>query len=271
VEFNKKIEMMKYKFSLLVLLFASFDTYAQTKVKPDPNVHIYLLLGQSNMAGRGKITDEFIKEGNSQVIMLNKENEWVLAKHPLHFDKPKTAGVGPGLAFGVKMAEANPKVKIALVPSAVGGTSISKWQPGAYDKETDTHPYDDAVKRIEEALKYGVIKGLLWHQGESDTKPETAAKYLANLERLISRIREVCKNPDLPVVVGELGTFKENRKIINEMIAPLPERVKNTAIAKSDGLVNKVDDESHFDSKSSQILGIRFAEQMLILQNKSNK
>lgn len=253
------------------MLFASFGAIAQNNVKPDPSVHIYLLLGQSNMAGRGKVTDEYSREGNPQVIMLNKDNEWVLAKHPLHFDKPKTAGVGPGLAFGIKMSEVNPKVKIALVPSAVGGTSISKWQPGAYDKVTDTHPYDDAVKRIEEAMKYGVIKGLLWHQGESDTNPETAANYLANLEHFISRIREVCKNPDLPIVVGELGIFKENGRIINEVIAPLPERVKNTAIAKSDGLVNKVDDESHFDSKSSQILGIRFAEQMLILQNKSNK
>ncbi|MFM6982603.1 MAG: sialate O-acetylesterase [Chitinophagaceae bacterium] len=256
---------MKYLLSITLCVSLMVSALAQNKTKPDPNFHIYLLLGQSNMAGRGEITGAFINEGNPRVMMLNKENQWVLAKHPLHFDKPKAAGVGPGLAFGIKMAEANPNVQIGLVPCAVGGTSISKWEPGKYDKETDTHPYDDAVARIEEAMKKGVIKGLLWHQGESDTNPEKAANYLSDLKTLIERIRKVCKNPDLPVVVGELGLFKENRKIINEVIAPLPSQVPHTAIAKSNGLEQK-GDGAHFNSESAQILGYRFAEQMLILQ-----
>lgn len=256
--------------SLLTLIFSVFFTvsgFCQIEGKVDPNLHIYLLLGQSNMAGRGEITPAFEKEGNVRVLMFNKDKKWVLAKHPLHFDKPKSAGVGPGLAFGIKMAEAYPKQTIGLVPCAVGGTSISKWKPGAADKDTDTHPYDDAVARIEEAMKTGIIEGVLWHQGESDTSPEKAANYLENLEVLISRIRKVCKNPNLPVVVGELGVFKDNRKIINEMIAPLPGRVANTAIAKSDGLEQK-GDGAHFKSESAQTLGYRFAEQMLLLQKK---
>lgn len=253
----------------ITLIFCSFLmfnlSYAQSKA--DPKFEIYLLLGQSNMAGRGEITADFVNEGNPNVLMLNQAKEWVAAKHPLHFDKPKSVGVGPGLAFGIKMSAANPKVKIGLVPCAVGGTSISVWAPGKYDKETDTHPYDDAILRIQEAMKKGIIKGVLWHQGESDTSPEKSAAYFNKLEALIARIRKECNNPDLPVVVGELGLFKDNRKVINEIIAPLPSKIPHTAIAKSDGLEQK-GDGAHFNSASAQILGYRFAEQMILLQAK---
>jgi len=255
---------MKLLFSLCVFTVLMQPLFAQNK---KDKLEIYLLLGQSNMAGRGEITPEFIDEGHPNLLMFNKEKEWVAAKHPLHFDKPKVAGVGPGIAFGIKMASASPNVQIGLVPCAVGGTSISKWEPDKYDKETDTYPYNDAVIRIREAMKTGVVKGMIWHQGESDTKPETAAKYLANLDMLIDRIRKLCKNPNLPVVVGELGVFKDNRKIINEVLAEVPAKIKFTAVAKSNGLKHK-GDEAHFDGASAQIIGYRFAEQMLILQKK---
>lgn len=258
---------MKSLLTLILSVFLSFAGFCQINGKVDPNLRIYILLGQSNMAGRGEITPVFANEGNAKVLMFNKDKQWVLAKHPLHFDKPKSAGVGPGLAFGIKMAEANPKQTIGLVPCAVGGTSITKWKPGAYDKDTDTHPYDDAVARIEEAMKTGIVAGVLWHQGESDTSPDKAANYLEKLEILIEKIRKVCKNQNLPFVVGELGVFKENRKIINEMIAPLATKVAHTAIAKANGLDHKGDD-AHFNSASAQLLGYRFAEQMLLLQNK---
>ncbi len=81
--------------------------------KPE-NLDIYLLLGQSNMAGRGPVTDANRDEHNDRVYMLNKDGQWVIAKHPLHFDK-SVAGVGPGLAFGITMAHAKPGVKIGLI------------------------------------------------------------------------------------------------------------------------------------------------------------
>ena len=107
---------------LIICLIQSFNGSAQ--VTRDPNFHLYILIGQSNMAGRGVITPEFENEGNARIYMLSKTNEWMLAKHPLHFDKP-SAAVGPGLAFGIKMAEANPNVKIGLIPAAVGGSPLT--------------------------------------------------------------------------------------------------------------------------------------------------
>jgi hypothetical protein len=55
------------------------------------------------------------------------------------------------------------------VPCAVGGTSIRLWQPGAYDTKTDTRPYDDMLYRVTQAMLHGTLKGILWHQGESDS------------------------------------------------------------------------------------------------------
>jgi hypothetical protein len=192
---------------------------------------LYLLIGQSNMAGRGPLTAEYEDVSSKNVLMLNKENNWVPAKNPLHFDKPKVAGVGPGLSFGIAMAKLNKRHKIGLIPCAVGGTSIDVWQPGGYDKATDTHPYDDMLLRLNEALKSGTLKGVIWLQGEADSSPEKAAVYLNKLETLIQRLREIVKNPALLFVAGELGQFREQYQNINKELAHLPDKVANTAIA----------------------------------------
>ncbi len=117
--------------------------------------HLYLLAGQSNMAGRGAVEAEDTVI-NSRVWMLTKDNEWKPAKEPLHFDKPGITGVGPGLAFGKAMAAAGTSIIIGLIPCAVGGTSINLWNEGQYDSVTKMHPYDDAISRTKQAMKGGV-------------------------------------------------------------------------------------------------------------------
>ncbi|MEJ7777966.1 MAG: sialate O-acetylesterase [Daejeonella sp.] len=256
------IKLFNY-FLPLFISCMSVMAFAQTA----PNFHLYLLAGQSNMAGRGEVSGKYRTEGSPRVYMLNKNNEWVLAKHPLHFDKPTVAGAGPGLSFGLEMAKANPDVKIGLVPCAVGGTSINTWKAGGYDKATKTHPYDDALIRIREAMKSGVFKGIIWHQGESDSAPEAAAAYFQKLADLIGNFREIIKDPDLPFVAGELGTFKEQYKTINSVLRELPGRIKHTAIASSKGLEHK-GDITHFDSSSAEKLGKRFAKQMRKIQKR---
>ncbi len=257
--------MYKIAFGLFLLVFCFNTSIAQTKV--DPNFHIYLLMGQSNMAGRGEITAEFKDEGHPNLFMLTADGKWVIAKHPVHYDKPKVSGVGPGLAFGIDMAKADLTVKIGLVPCAVGGTAIERWQPGAFDEATKTHPYDDALLRIREAMKYGVVKGVIWHQGESNSTEEKASLYLQELDTLIKRIRTEVGNPKLPVVVGELGRYRENYKYINEVIAKVPNTIPFTAVATSEDLIHK-GDQTHFDSASATILGHRFAAKMMTLLKK---
>lgn len=254
--------MKKYALLLLSILTAVGANAQQ----PDPNFGLYILAGQSNMAGRGTVEGAYQTAGNDKVLMLTKEGKWVRAKHPLHFDKP-TAGVGPGLEFGVQMAKADPKVKIGLIPVAVGGSPIESWLPGALDKATGTHPYDDAVERIKLAMQSGVIKGIIWHQGESNSgRPEQVKAYLEQLKELITRFRKLVGNDNLPVVVGELGRYAPFGNI-NDEINKLPAALPNTAVATTENLVHK-GDNLHFDSPSADEFGRRYAAKMLILQKK---
>jgi hypothetical protein len=258
--------MLLRSYLFLSLTFWCLFTSAQGK--PDPDFHLYILIGQSNMAGRGLITDEFKTQGHPNLYMLNQQNLWVIAKNPLHFDKPQVDGVGPGMMFGMQIAEANPASRIGLIPCAVGGTAIESWVPGEYDKATDTHPYDDAIIRIQEAMKAGVIKGVIWHQGESNSSLEKSKIYLGQLAELIERIRKLTGNLNLPVVVGELGRYKDNYQYINQELVNLPATVKFTAVASSEGLIHK-GDQTHFDAPSANEMGKRMAVKMLELQKKN--
>lgn len=251
---------------LAVIFFIPFLAFSQ----PDKNVHVYILMGQSNMAGRGKITEEYKNQQHPRVIMLDKGNNWIVAKHPVHFDKPRAAGVGPGLSFGMAMAEANPNVTIALVPSAVGGTPISRWLPGALDPVTGAHPYDDAVLRIKEAMRKGVIKGIIWHQGEGDASEKGSKTYVDKLAALIERVRKEIGDPKLPFVVGELARYRPNYQFINRELPNLTTKVPYTTIVSSEGLWHK-GDGTHFDSPSASEFGRRFADGMLSLQNEKGK
>ncbi len=178
--------------------------------------------------------------------------------------------LGPGLSFGIEMAKKNHGHKIGLIPCAVGGTSINTWKPGGFDEATKTHPCDDMMVRLKEAQKYGVIKGMIWLQGESDSNPEKAKDHLATLEELINRIRTVANNPSLPFVAGELGRYKEQYQHINNELVKLPIRVANTAVASSKGFTDK-GDGIHFNAASAEKCGKRFAKEMKRLQKRMRK
>lgn len=214
------------------------------------------------MAGRGALGDT---AAVARVFMLNKNMQWVPARNPLHFDKPKVAGVGPGLSFGKAMAKRHRRRKIGLIPAAVGGTSIDVWVPGAYDKVTRTHPYDDMMQRLQEAMKSGVLRGAIWLQGEADSSPEELKLYLAKLQVLIEKIRAAAHDPQLPFVAGELGTYRASYQRFNTELARLPSIVAHTAVASSVGFTHK-GDQTHFDAASAEAYGKRFAEKMQQLQ-----
>jgi len=262
---NTNMKVIKKRVLVLMLsLTAITSGYGQ--IKPDQPFDLYILIGQSNMAGRGPITPLIADEHNDHVYMFTKDKQWVIAKHPLHFDKPASVGVGPGLTFGIAIAKAYPGHNIGLIPCAVGGTAIEYWLPGAFDPATKTHPYDDAVERITAAMKFGSVKGVIWHQGESNSSPEKIKGYLDKLADLIKRVRTVTNNPNLPFVVGELGRYRPVYASINAILPQLLPMVPNTALATSENLVHK-GDTTHFDGRSAQELGRRYAVQMLKLQS----
>ena len=251
---------------LFVFLLLNNLGFAQTNKKVDKKFHLYILMGQSNMAGRGAIEGDLINLNHSRVYMLNKDGEWQVAKNPVHFDKPSVAGVGPGLSFGIEMAKADSTIHIGLIPCAVGGTAIEKWQENTFDEATKTYPYDDALNRINNAMQYGVVKGMLWHQGESNSGTKNLENYIEKLDALITKIRAVTKNKKLPVVVGELGQFSNKYSNFNQTVIPaIITKVPYTILATSENLTDK-GDHAHFDGPSANEYGKRFALKMQELQ-----
>ena len=120
---------------------------------------LFLLVGQSNMAGRGRIAEDD-RRPHPRVVVLNKQNNWVPAVDPLHFDKPNVVGVGLGRTFAIRIAEQNPDVTIGLIPCAAGGSPIAAWEPGGYHEQTKSHPYDEALRRAKVSLESGTRKAI---------------------------------------------------------------------------------------------------------------
>lgn len=231
---------------------------------------LYLLIGQSNMAGRGVIDSEHIVS-RVRLLKLSQRNAWAPGVDPLHTDKPAAAGVGLGTSFARVMAGADKSITIGLIPCAVGGTPLQRWQKGG-------DLYEQALVRAKRAMQDGTLKGILWHQGESDSgTEETARSYGARLVQMIHDLRAEFGAGDVPFVAGKLGDFlsttsKEGTPsfwpVVNEQLASIPALVTKTAVVDSTGLKHK-GDVIHFDTPSLREFGKRYAEAMLQLQGKA--
>ncbi len=252
---------------LLLWLFAACATVpkrpASGKTVPE-TMDLFLLIGQSNMAGRGPL-DADPKPANPNIMVLNAQNEWVVARDPLHFDKPTIVGVGPGLAFAERWQELNPKSKIGLIPCAVGGSGIDDWQPSQKHAQTGIYAYDAMLQRVLVARQKGEIKAILWHQGESDSNPARNKVYEQKLDEFFTRLRRDIGAPNTPIILGTLGDFitakNPNALPINQIITDFPRNHPNIYAVSSAGLSHK-GDTTHFDTPSARKLGIRYADKL---------
>jgi hypothetical protein len=224
-------------------------------------MQLFVLAGQSNMAGRGAVADEDRVE-HPRVRMLTRDLRWMPAIEPMHFDKPMAA-VGPGRAFGVAVADATPEAVVGLIPTAVGGSPVSAWEPGVLYPETGAYPWDDALRRVKAAAASGEIEAILWHQGESDANPENAPLYEQRLRALIARFRSELNRPALPFLIGQLGKFPgrpwtEWVEQVDAAHRRLAADVRQVFYVSSEGLADK-GDLLHFDTDAARELGRRYA------------
>lgn len=220
------------------------------------NMKLFLLIGQSNMAGRGKI-EEQDKVTNPDIFMLTKDLKWVIAKDPVHFDKA-AAGVGLCSEFARDVFKADPKSPIGLIPCAMGGSSLDQWQPGK-------PLYVTAISRAKEAVKQGRLAGILWHQGESDAKPESIATYPARFETMITQLRKDLGVENVPVLIGEIIPGHGNHDAVNVALAETAKKTPNAALVSSADLGKK---QLHYDSADYRALGKRYAEVFLKWEKK---
>ncbi|APZ90737.1 sulfatase-like hydrolase/transferase [Fuerstiella marisgermanici] len=241
---------------------------------------VYLLAGQSNMDGRGLVSElpEDLKGPMDQAIIFYRSvprtsDGWqnlapgfsVPPKFKRELPSPT---FGPEIGFARSMLKADPNRKIALIKGSKGGTNLrSDWKPGVpSDKESQGPRYRDFVETIQLATTQlsqrgdrFTIRGLLWHQGESDSKSSTDI-YHRRLNELIGRIREDVGVPDLPVVVGEVFD-NGKRDTVREAIQKVAAESASVGLVSSEGTKTS-DPGTHFDTASQLLLGERYSVAM---------
>lgn len=262
---------------------------------PRDKLHLYLLIGQSNMQGIGRPRSEILDQPDPRVLQYGSRNgmeaTWVLADHPL----VALGGGGPltgmGVEFGKTLlaSQSDPEIVIGLINHALGATRIQAWAPGAIADSNPGHInpvtgenfklYDEAVQRVSAASDYGVIKGVLWHQGESNSMADLDSEldlYVGRLCALVDNLRNDIGIPGLPFICGKmvsaswvseegevtLYTGLPFRTIVEAALESLPNHLSNTFCVDNDGLRGVEHDKIHFDAYSQRLIGQRYANAM---------
>ena len=220
-------------------------------------MEIFLLIGQSNMAGRGPL--ETVPGLRDPRVRMFRGGGWRPAEEPLHTDKPEIAGVGLAMSFALRLLEACPDRVVGLLPCAFGGTPLSRWMPGA-------DLYTAAVATTRSAGAAGSLSGILWHQGENDSqRPEDVESYGRRLREMVGALRAGLASPAVPFIAGELGEFLAERegcragyRAINEQLRALTHDIPHYACVSAAGLPDK-GDRLHFDAAALREFGRRYA------------
>lgn len=247
---------------------------------------LYLFAGQSNMDGRGKaakLSNEQREPSSDNIIFYRNpphSSETWKALEPGYSIAPGYKGklpsptFGPEIGFAESMTKKHPRTKFAFIKGSKGGSSLRKdWHPGEAGKpETQGPRYryfietiTTARKQLKEAGHSFQFKGLLWHQGESDSKSSKEV-YQGRLETFIERIREDIGVSDLPVVVGEVFD-NGKRDTVRKALQNVGTSYSNCGLVTCEGTVTW-DAGTHFDAPSQLLLGSRYAEAMTKLISK---
>jgi hypothetical protein len=266
--------------TLFILLLSFAKITAQ-----DPNFYIFLCLGQSNMEGNAKIEpQDTIVSSRLQVLecvdcpnLSRIKGNWYTGVPPLC---RCYTGLSPADYFGRTMVESLPdSIKIGIVNVSVAGCKIELFEKDNFQtyadtapdwmknmiKEYDGNPYARLVEMASLAQKSGVIKGILLHQGESNTNdtlwPQKVKGIYDNL------IKDLKLNPkNVPLLAGELVNSDQGGACatMNSIIGTLPQVMPNSYVISSSGCIARPD-HLHFTAEGYRKFGKRYAYKMLSL------
>lgn len=244
----------------------------------DTTLDVFLLVGQSNMKGRGLIDPKPVTNKRN-LFFHHRDQKWFVSRDPLHsagtpdlIDGSDNAGTGPGMTFAMTVLKNDPKLAIGLIPAAVGGASINLYNGKLYDRSLTLLSNGQKKSKLKTR-----VTAILWLQGESDATEKGYLTYEKKLLDLVDRYRKDLKNPELPFIACTIGSFihphkKFTRsKEINEILLSLPSKRKHTACVDARDLKETAGDKLHY-SKNSQIeIGKRFAAAYLKLFTATDK
>ncbi|KAK7390951.1 hypothetical protein VNO78_19178 [Psophocarpus tetragonolobus] len=242
----------------------------ECKAEAKSKRQIFILSGQSNMAGRGGVLRDGKRKywdgvvppecsPDPSILRLSATLQWEPANEPLHvdIDAAKVCGVGPGMVFANSLRRClGADLHLGLVPCAVGGTAIKEWARGE-------ELYEKMVKRALESVNEDncEIKALLWFQGESDAiNEEDAAAYKLNMETLIHHLRLDLHLPSLPIIQVALASGSDHIEKVRE--AQLAIDIPNVICVDAKGLQLK-EDNLHLTTQAQIQLGHMLAQAYL--------
>lgn len=250
-------------------------------------LRLFLLMGQSNMAGYGCIRPgDPWQPGDHEplpgVVVLGGQGTlkstrpkgricWRPAAHPLHLNQ-RSAGFSLALPFARRLREASPAGMIGFIPCAWGGAPIDALGPGS-------PVYRNALARARFAMRSGMLAGVLWHQGETDADGEaTAPAHAGKLAALMAQLRADLETPELPFVIGDLGDFGDDRRqppaisrrqLVRSGLRHVAAEDPHATFVESSGLPGV--DIVHFGRQSLIEFGQRYADAFLHLSRQIKK
>ena len=230
-------------------------------------MHSILIIGQSNMAGRGFPGE--VKPIDNRDLYVLRNGRWWPMYTPVNPDRV-TAGVNLVETFARRYADEH-GVEVGVIPCADGGTSLDQWAEGGV-------LFDHAVYMTELAMRTSTVVAILWHQGESDCHPELAPLYEEKLTRIFAALREKTGLRDVPILVGGLGDYLVNYHPELEYFWDCVQKVNSSLqkMANDDPLIGFVSaeglganpDNLHFSAKALRAFGHRYYEEFLKMENK---
>lgn len=273
---------MKLKITLLLTFFIMFTNSALPR---DKNFYIFLCFGQSNMEGNARIEpQDTTVDPRFQVMaavdcptMGRTKGNWYPAVPPLCRCR---TGLTPADYFGRTMIDNLPKrKKVGVINVSVAGCKIELYDKDNYQSYVSTaaswmtniiseyngNPYEYLVEMAKLAQKDGVIKGILLHQGESNTDdtqwPQKVKVIYDNL------IKDLNLNPkSVPLLAGEVVNADQDGVCasMNNIIGTLPQFIPTSYVISSKGCTD-ARDNLHFNAEGYRELGRRYAAEMLSL------
>ena len=229
--------------------------------KENKKIISFLMIGQSNMAGRGDFGQVPPIE-NDKCFML-RMGRWQIMSEPINPDRDILnirfhSGIGLAASFADEVSKQF-DAAVGLIPCADGGTSIRQWQPGEV-------LYDHAVMMTRLAMRTSNLGGIIWHQGETDCGNFNAQAYEKMFLNTMTKLREDLNADNVPLIIGEISekisdTYKLSPGIkqMNALLHKLADRIPLCDIVSVQDLSLK-EDGLHFDSVSYRELGKRYYE-----------
>jgi len=223
-------------------------------------IHSFLLIGQSNMAGRGFLTEA--KDIDTEHIKIMRNGLWIKMFRPINCDR-SFSGVNLAESFAEKYARTH-GVDVGLICCADGGTRLEQWAPGSI-------LFDNALHHAKLAMRTSTLAGVLWHQGEGDMSPERYSTYQKRFEIMMEAFRRELGLFELPFLVGGLGEYLGHRTIappetieisknyfhVNDQLQSLARDNDRVGYVSSAGLTANPD-ELHFNAASLYEFGLRY-------------